>query len=167
MNKRSKTNLIILHCSATREGQDFKAKDIDTWHKQRGFECIGYHYCIDLDGKIETGRCETAVGAHCTGKNSTSIGICYVGGLDKNGNPKDTRTPQQKESLYKIVNDMLNKYHLTIKDVYGHRAFANKDCPCFDTETFRQEFRQWKAKQLNNHKTMICPHCGEVIYINN
>ena len=47
------------------------------------------------------------------------------------------------------------------------RAFANKDCPCFDTETFRQEFRQWKAKQLNNHKIMICPHCGEVIYINN
>lgn len=165
MKKRISTNLIILHCSATKELQDFKAKDIDKWHKNQGWECIGYHYVIDLDGTIEPGRNEAYVGAHCTGKNSTSIGICYIGGLDKNGNSKDTRTPQQKESMYKLVNQLVNKYKLTIKDVYGHRAFANKDCPCFDTETFRQEYRTWKAKQLNNHKTMICPHCGETIVL--
>lgn len=160
-----KINEIILHCSATKELQDFRAKDIDQWHRNQGWKCIGYNFVIDLDGTIEKGRDLEDIPAHCTGHNKNSIGICYVGGLDKNGQPKDTRTNKQKESMYKLVNDMLNKYNLTIKDVYGHRVFANKACPCFDTETFRQEYRQWKARQANNHKTMICPHCGETIIL--
>lgn len=163
MKKRNKTNLIILHCSATKEGQDFKEKDIKQWHLARGFETTGYHYIIDLDGTIEKGRDESYIGAHCSGKNDQSIGICYIGGLDKNGNAKDTRTPAQKESLYKLVKQMVDKYHLSIKDVYGHRAFTNKACPCFDTETFRQEYRIWKTKQNYNIKIITCPHCGKSI----
>ena len=164
MQKRKSTNLIILHCSATKEGVNYTAKDIKNWHVQsNGWSDIGYHYVIDLDGTIEKGRDESYVGAHCSGKNSTSIGVCYIGGLDAKGKAKDTRTNEQKESMYRLVNQMLDKYKLTIKDVYGHRAFCSKDCPCFDTETFRQEYRQWKAKQMYNHKTMICPKCGEKI----
>lgn len=87
-----KVQEIIIHCSATKEGVDFKAKDIERWHKQRGFKKIGYHYVIDLDGTIEQGRKETENGAHTVGHNSIALGICYIGGLDKNGKPKDTRT---------------------------------------------------------------------------
>ena len=76
---------IIVHCSATAEGKDFKEKDIDKWHRQRGFTCIGYHYVVDLDGKIEVGRPESQIGAHCKGYNSVSIGVCYVGGVAKDG----------------------------------------------------------------------------------
>mgnify|MGYP000758569587 FL=1 len=47
---------IIIHCSATRAGQDFTATDIDRWHRQRGFRSIGYHFVIRLDGTIEPGR---------------------------------------------------------------------------------------------------------------
>lgn len=82
MNRRKSTTMIIIHCSATREGQDIKAKTIKQWHKARGFSDIGYHYIIDLDGTIEKGRDESLVGAHCIGKNAISIGICYVGGCD-------------------------------------------------------------------------------------
>ena len=64
MNRRKATTMIILHCSATREGQDVKAADIKHWHKDRGFDDIGYHYVIDLDGTIEKGRDEALVGAH-------------------------------------------------------------------------------------------------------
>ena len=47
---------LVVHCSATIEGKDFDAKDIDAWHKKRGWSGIGYHYVIKLDGAIEKGR---------------------------------------------------------------------------------------------------------------
>ena len=31
---------IIVHCSATKAGQDFTATDIDRWHRERGFNGI-------------------------------------------------------------------------------------------------------------------------------
>lgn len=124
-------NKIIIHCSATPEGKDFRAKDIDLWHKQRGFTGIGYHYVIDLDGTVEKGRDEALVGAHCVGQNQYSIGICYIGGLDKDGKaPKDTRTKAQKRALKTLVNNLKNKY--TVLTIHGHNEFANKACPCFN-----------------------------------
>ncbi len=86
----SMKDTIIIHCSATRAGQDFTAADIDRWHRQRGFRSIGYHFVVRLDGTIEPGRDVALDGAHCTGWNHRSIGICYIGGLDKNGRPADT-----------------------------------------------------------------------------
>lgn len=130
-----KVDEIILHCSATKEGQNFKAKDIDAWHKQRGFKGIGYHYVIDLDGTVETGHPEDEIGAHCLNHNARSIGICYIGGLDTTGKAKDTRTPQQKAALVKLVVDLKLKYPNAT--VHGHNEFANKACPCF---TVKNEF---------------------------
>ena len=91
---------IIVHCSATKAGQDFTATDIDRWHRERGFNGIGYHYVICLDGKLEKGRDVALAGAHCKGWNERSVGICYIGGLDENGRPADTRTNAQKRVLY-------------------------------------------------------------------
>lgn len=140
MNKRKATKMIILHCSATKEGQDFKATDIRKWHRAQGWQDIGYHYVIDLDGTVEVGRNEQYIGAHCNGKNSISIGICYVGGLDSKGNPIDTRTQEQKTSMLKLVKELLDKYELTKNDVHCHNEFAKKACPCFNIGTFRKEF---------------------------
>ena len=142
MEKRKNTSMIILHCSATREGQDIKAATIKQWHKQKGWQDIGYHYVIDLDGTVEQGRKEECVGAHCTGKNSIAIGICYIGGCDKNMRPKDTRTQAQKDALLDLVFLLLQKYHLTIHDVHCHNEFAAKACPSFDINTFRKEYVQ-------------------------
>lgn len=127
-----KIDYIVVHCTATPEGKDFKAKDIDKWHKQRGWKGIGYHYVIDLDGTIEKGRKEEEIGSHVAGYNKNSIGVVYVGGLDKNGNPKDTRTEAQKEALWKLLTELLCKYPSAI--IKGHRDFPNvsKACPCFD-----------------------------------
>lgn len=86
-------NEIIVHCSATAEGKDFTVADIKKWHLQRGFNDIGYHYVIYRDGSINKGRDESIIGAHCTGHNSYSIGVCYIGGVGIDGKtPKDTRT---------------------------------------------------------------------------
>ena len=147
---------IVIHCTASRAGQDLRAADIDKQHKERGFAGIGYHYVIDLDGTVEIGRPLPKDGAHCntaglSGKsyNKHSIGIVYVGGLDENGEPADTRTPEQKQSLVTLVYRLMDKY--PIKEVIGHRdASPDKNgngtieknewiklCPCFDV---RSEF---------------------------
>lgn len=123
---------IIIHCSATIEGMNYHAADIKAWHINRGFSDIGYHYVIDLDGTIEDGRDISIIGAHCKGHNQNSIGICYIGGLDKNGNPKDTRTDSQKVSLTNLVKLLQTIYKVP---VYGHRDFnTKKACPCFDAQ---------------------------------
>ena len=125
-------NEIIIHCSATKEGKNFTVKDIDAWHRQRGFKCIGYHYVVYLDGTVHKGRDESEVGAHCSGHNSFSIGICYIGGLDANGKPKDTRTDKQKAAIRSLVAELKNKYPAA--KIHGHNEFANKACPCFDVK---------------------------------
>ena len=125
---------LIVHCSATIEGKDFRAKDIDKWHKQQGWSCIGYHYIVDLDGTVEKGRDESKVGAHCYGHNSESLGICYIGGLAKDGKaPKDTRTDAQRAALIKLLKELKAKYPKA--KIVGHNQFAKKACPCFDAES--------------------------------
>ena len=121
---------IIVHCSATPEGRDFTVADITRWHKERGFSTIGYHYVVYRDGSVREGRNINIAGAHCTGHNSNSIGICYIGGTDANGKAKDTRTIAQVSALRTLINKLRALYPGA--KVYGHRDFARKDCPCFD-----------------------------------
>lgn len=126
-------NEIIVHCSATPEGRNVTVEEIDKWHKMRGFRCIGYHYVIYLDGSVHVGRPESQIGAHCKGHNSHSIGICYIGGVMKDGKtPKDTRTDAQKESLINLIKDLKKKYPKAT--IHGHREYANKACPSFDVQ---------------------------------
>lgn len=127
-----KINKIIIHCSATKEGQNFTTSDIDAWHKERGFAKIGYHYVIYLDGSVHKGRDESEIGAHTLGQNANSIGICYIGGLDKDGNPKDTRTALQKTALLKLVGELKTKYPSAT--IHGHNEYAAKACPCFNVK---------------------------------
>jgi len=124
-------NKVIIHCSATPEGRDVKTKEIKKWHLSNGWTDIGYHYVIELDGKVVEGRSVELVGAHCVGQNKFSIGVCYVGGMNKSmSKPKDTRTEEQKESIVKLIKK-LKKEH-SILSVHGHNEFSNKACPSFD-----------------------------------
>lgn len=121
---------IIIHCSATIEGKDYTVADIDHWHRARGFRKIGYHYVIYRDGSIHAGRPISETGAHCAGHNAHSIGICYIGGLAKDGRtPKDTRTPEQREAMRSLIKQLKQKFPEA--SIHGHREFAPKACPCF------------------------------------
>ena len=122
---------IIVHCSATPEGKDFTVADITRWHKQRKFVTIGYHYVIYRNGEVHNGRPEAQIGAHCTGHNVNSIGVCYIGGVATDGKtPKDTRTSAQKDSLVRLITELRQQFPNA--SVHGHREFANKACPCFN-----------------------------------
>lgn len=123
---------IIIHCSATQEGKNYTVADIDRWHRQRGFNGIGYHYVIYRDGSIHVGRALAEPGAHCKGHNALSIGICYIGGLSIEGKPKDTRTVVQKASLRALVEQLQEEFPLAT--IHGHNEFSAKACPCFDVK---------------------------------
>lgn len=132
---------IIIHCTATPEGRDYTVADITMWHKMRGFSDIGYHYVIYRDGTIHEGRNVNVAGAHTVGYNSNSIGVCYVGGLTKDGTtPKDTRTTAQKDALEKLMITLKANYPKAT--IHGHREYANKACPCFDA---RREYQDISA----------------------
>ncbi len=140
-------NHIVVHSTATKEDQDFSASDIDRWHKQRGWSGIGYHYVVKLDGTVEKGRPDSKIGAHVKGHNRNSIGVVYVGGIDYNLAPKDTRTIAQKEALVSLLQHL--KCEFPNAEILGHRDFSKdinnngiiepfefmKACPCFDAKT--------------------------------
>ena len=97
VNKMREITKVIVHCADTPEGRYVKTADIKRWHtEERGWSDIGYPWGVELDGSLHAGRPEEINGAHCKGHNSTSIGVCYVGGADSKGDPKDTRTEAQK-----------------------------------------------------------------------
>lgn len=136
---------IIVHCEATPEGEDFTPQQVSDWHRARRFSpyirdgkrwYIGYHYIVERDGTIVPCRPERIKGCHCTGHNAHSIGVSYVGGCPPrsvrgwNRMAKDTRTPQQKAALIKLLKELKAKYPEA--RIYGHRDFAAKPCPCFD-----------------------------------
>ena len=128
---------IILHCSATKENEDVTVNDIRRWHIEKGYNDIGYHYVIYIDGSVHICRDQEIEGAHCLGNNANSIGICYVGGLDSLGNPKNTLNQKQTESLIKLCKTFKDKYP-NIK-ILGHNELSNKDCPCFDVKQFLKQ----------------------------
>ena len=102
---------IIVHCSATPEGREHTVADIDSWHRKRGWSGIGYHYVVHLDGKVSKGRPIWKRGAHVAGRNTGTIGIVYIGGMDKNmKKPKDTRTPAQKRALVDLMSQLMLDY---------------------------------------------------------
>ena len=134
-DKRDITEVIV-HSSATPEGVNFTIEDIDRWHRRRGFRCVGYHFVILLDGSIQPGRPIGEMGAHCKANkhNYHSIGVCYIGGVAKDGRtPKDTRTPAQKESLRALLG-LLKAAYPDVR-IYGHRDFMPTKCPSFDART--------------------------------
>ena len=128
---RRRIDEIIVHCTATGEGKPFTVDDVRRWHKARGLADIGYHYLVYLDGSIHEGRDVDKMGAHCTGHNAHSIGVCYVGGCAADGvTPKDTRTKMQRSALLGLLMALRRMYPKA--RIHGHRDFANKACPSFD-----------------------------------
>ena len=131
-------NKIILHCSATREGQDISTETIRGWHvNERGWSDIGYHFVVLLDGTVDKARPVERQGAHVRGKNKGSIGVCYIGGCDADMNPKDTRNEAQKKSLEELITYLMESYDDAT--LHGHNEFSSKACPSFNVQEVYKE----------------------------
>ncbi len=123
-------NLIVLHCSATRDNQPYTAEQLDADHRARGFACAGYHYYVLRSGEVIEMRPLGMVPAHVTGYNRHSIGICYEGGLNTQGKVADTRTAKQKAAILSILKQLATRFPQC--RICGHCDLAAKSCPCFD-----------------------------------
>lgn len=135
---------IILHCSATWSKQDIGAKEIRKAHLANGWADIGYHYVIRRDGTIEKGRPLEKAGAHCSGYNANSIGICVVGGGPYGEDKYFTKA--QFDSLAKLINDLRAEFPDTI--IMGHNELnKNKACPVFSVPKFLTDYRINKRSQ--------------------
>ena len=131
-------NKIILHCSATRDGQDISTETIRGWHvNERGWSDIGYHFVVLLDGTVDKARPIKRQGAHVRGKNKGSIGVCYIGGCDADMNPKDTRNEAQKKSLEELISYLMESYDDAT--LHGHNEFSSKACPSFNMQEIYKE----------------------------
>tara|TARA_R110002050_G_C8928455_1_gene511861 strand:+ start:273 stop:671 length:399 start_codon:yes stop_codon:yes gene_type:complete len=122
-------NKVIIHCAETKTNQSFDISEVDLWHRKRGFDKVGYHYYIRLDGTLQIGRELEEIGAHCKGQNSKSIGICFEGGLNPNGSSWDSPLNEQLltyDVLIAYINSIYGKLN-----VFGHYEFSEKTCPNF------------------------------------
>lgn len=142
-NKRTSTNLIVVHCAATKPSMDIGRKEIQMWHVQQGWLAIGYHFVIRRDGTIEEGRPHDVVGSHVRGRNHDSLGICLAGGIDQSGKPEDNFTDLQKAALHALLWRMTSgkDFEGVYQDlpVCGHRDLdPGKACPSFNV-------KQWWA----------------------
>jgi N-acetylmuramoyl-L-alanine amidase len=133
---------VIIHCTATPPLRDVTITDLLTWHvTERGWSDVGYHTLITLAGECLPGRDEAFIGAHTKGQNDGSIGIAYAGGIGDSNQPEDTRNEAQKAAIIRELDRIALTYGATAPDgsmriaVMGHRDFANKACPSFDTHT--------------------------------
>lgn len=138
-------DLIVIHCSATKETVDYTFEQCKKDHRARGFNTCGYHRFISKDGTVHIGRSFDVAGAHVAGHNQHSIGICYEGGLDSRGNAKDTRTEAQREAMLNCINEALVYSEHNARRIVGHRDLSPdldgdgvvepnewvKVCPCF------------------------------------
>jgi N-acetylmuramoyl-L-alanine amidase len=134
-NKRN-IKYIVIHCTATPSNTTIESikrywKDVRKWG-----DTSGYHYIIAADGEVTQlvadNKNSNGVYAH----NSECINIAYIGGIDKTGNPKDTRTKSQQHAMFDLIVKLTETYKGA--NVLGHRDFPNvaKACPCFDVKSW-------------------------------
>ncbi len=134
MSINSPITKLVVHCSASKVNQKVDLAEITRWHITRGFLKIGYHYVIYRDGSVHKGREDTEVGAHASGYNKGSLGICLVGGLNDEGKAENNFTDDQFVSLAELLTKLLVKHPKA--EILGHRDLPKvaKDCPCFSVK---------------------------------
>lgn len=141
---------LVVHCAATppdwmhNRTTAEKVAEIRRWHLGRGWRDIGYHFVIDRDGTLATGRPVEEQGAHVANHNRHSIGICLIGGVSgrplehapgarwKGSDAEDNFTHEQKKALRELLFDLRARF--APAEILGHRDFPGvaKACPSFD-----------------------------------
>lgn len=131
-------NFIVLHCTATPPTAKVEAIQ-SYWRNALRWKSPGYHYIIKADGTVQQLAQESAITNGVENHNRNSIHISYIGGIDRRGIPLDTRTPEQKATMERLVRELQQRYPGA--SILGHRDFPGvaKACPSFDVKTWLKE----------------------------
>ncbi len=153
---------IVIHCSATGDDYDYPIDSIVKSHRMRGFRAIGYHYYITKDGVVHKGRDLKVKGAHVSGHNATTIGVCYEGGLRRAKRVKGMgkiRIPDElKDKVYACFQTEVGKDTIVATAIRGV-AYVS-----YDTRTKAQKMA---ISELVEHLKAIYPRarvCGHRDY---
>jgi len=121
LQKRASTKKIIIHHA---DATVCNAQMIHSWHNARGWSGMGYHYLVRKEnGIVETGRPIDTIGAHCTGQNSDSIGICFEGNFDQ-----EKMTEEQLQTGKELIAYLRGIYGANIK-IVRHKDLMATSCP--------------------------------------
>ena len=148
---RKYTKRMVIHHSAS--SANTTMEQVDQWHKNRGFSGIGYHYFIESNGNVRTGRPDWAVGAHAIGANNDSMGICLAGNFEQ-----APPTEEQITALAAKIKDIRKLYG----DIpyQGHKDVDPKEhptaCPgrLFPWDELKKELSE-EAAPMGNWKNVI------------
>ena len=128
------------------------------WHmcSPRNWSDIGYHYLVDRNGKVATGRPLERQGAHVKGRNKGTIGIALFGGHGSASDDQffDNFTFEQDIALRKLIADLQKRFP-TIREITGHNRYANKACPGFDVESWFKQGNRRKNDTNNLLKMLL------------
>lgn len=138
--KKREVKFIVIHCTATQPTVSVESIQ-RYWKEVRGWkDTPGYHYIIKANGEVvkllDENKNSYGVYAH----NSECISLSYIGGIDKAGKPKDTRTKAQEDAMFDKIVELTDRYPLA--KVVGHRDFpgVKKACPSFDVKTWLAKY---------------------------
>jgi N-acetylmuramoyl-L-alanine amidase len=165
--RKNNPQFIILHTAAhgtVSVAANTTAAEIDVWHKAKGWRGIGYHYVVRFEGDIQNGRPEGDTGAHCEsmGMNTRSIGICFSG----HGDYHDWTAAQEASGL-QLISTMMDKYHIPLEHVLGHRETgAKKTCPGnrIDMELVRQKISAIRKPALGWLNRLVIKNAFSQLY---
>lgn len=145
---------IFVHCTAGPQNQSIETIK-NYWKTVKKWANPGYHYIIKANGEIVPLQPEEKASNGVAGYNSTSINVCYIGGVDDKGRPVDNRTEYQKESLIFILRELKKKY--PDAEIMGHRDIWGSDpknwkkmCPCFDA---KEEYKNIGHEEEKSEQT--------------
>lgn len=160
-----KLKYLVIHCSDTPEGRRVMASDVVDWHTKEppvgfGWSRAGYSDIVELDGRVVNvrdydgdnwvQRDEVTYGAR--GYNAESRHVCYIGGRDRYGKVRDTRTPEQMRALRNYCIKM-KLGHPDIQIVGHHDLNPGKACPSFDVKKWFE--KEWNAYQDEISKGIV------------
>ena len=157
LNRKATKRIIIHHAAAA----DADAKTIHKWHVNRGWSGIGYHFVVLKNGSIERGRPVQTIGAHCTGENSDSIGICFEGDFEKEKMPD-----KQIKAGQELLSYLYKKYGLDKSHVRKHKDLMATSCPGknFPYNKIISQKQPVPAASANSTKTACSTASNKTVY---
>jgi N-acetyl-anhydromuramyl-L-alanine amidase AmpD len=124
--------IVVHHAAAATNFERMRRDHIDN----RGWSDIGYHYVVEENGRVRFGRPPHRQGAHVSGHNADTIGVCVS---------VDAREPvrhRAMRALLRVVADLVRQYDLTVSDVFGHGEISATLCPCMDMDELRARIKE-------------------------
>ncbi len=110
--------------------------------RSKGLLSVGYHFVIETNGAVKTGRPLEAVGSHTPGHNEDSIGVCLALPFSE----------AQRLALAGLVHRLEVLYAIPLS-IVGHKEVhrtRSPDCPPLDMKDLRQFIRKEIATTMTD-----------------